>query len=101
MRREVMVTLRVAGLEPNTRVGVRRFSNLHGGTGISGAIDQAGPMLALLQLLFVAASGGWAAITAEDLPDYAVARQPPDPSFILRRHRTRPRPGPSPTPAAT
>src|SRR5216117_4585908 len=97
MRREVMVPLRVAGLEPNTRVGVRRFSNLQGGTGISRAIDQGGPMLALLQLLFIATFGGWAAITVEDLPDYVVARQPLVLSFMVRQHGVRPLSGLNPT----
>ena len=47
-------------------------------------------MFTLLQVLFVAAFGGWAAITVEDLPDYVVARQAIDLSFIVRQHGVRP-----------
>ena len=47
-------------------------------------------MFTLLQVLFVAAFGGWAAITVEDLPDYVVARQAIDLSFMVRQHGVRP-----------
>jgi len=43
-------------------------------------------MFTLLQVLFVAAFGGWAAITVEDLPDYVMARQAIDLSFMVRQH---------------
>lgn len=47
-------------------------------------------MFTLLQVLFVAAFGGWAAITVEDLPDYVVARQAINLSFMVRQHGVRP-----------
>ena len=54
-------------------------------------------LLALLPLSLVAAFGGWAAITVEDLPEYVVARQPLDLSFMVRQHGVRPLSGLSPT----
>jgi len=40
----------------------------------------------LLVLTLLAAFGGWAAITVQDLPDYAVARQPLSLTFMVRQH---------------
>jgi mono/diheme cytochrome c family protein len=40
----------------------------------------------LLVLTLLAAYGGWAAITVQDLPDYAVARQPLSLTFMVRQH---------------
>ncbi len=41
---------------------------------------------ALLVVTSLAAYGGWAAITVEDLPDYGVARQPLSLTFTVRQH---------------
>ena len=54
-------------------------------------------LLGLLPLSLVAAFGGWAAITVENVPDYVVARQPLDLSFMVRQHGVRPLSGLSPT----
>ena len=40
----------------------------------------------LLAVPLIAAYGGWAAITVEDLPDYGVARQPLTLTFTVRQH---------------
>ncbi|PYO36457.1 MAG: hypothetical protein DMD37_10700 [Gemmatimonadetes bacterium] len=53
-------------------------------------------LLGLLPLSLVAAFGGWAAITVENVPDYVVARQPLDLSFMVRQHGVRPLGGLSP-----
>jgi len=44
----------------------------------------------LLVLTSLAAYGGWAAIAVQDLPDYAVARQPLSLTFIVRQHGVTP-----------
>ncbi len=44
----------------------------------------------LLVLTLLAAFGGWAAITVQDLPDYAVARQPLSLTFMVRQHGVTP-----------
>ena len=40
----------------------------------------------LLAVPLIAAYGGWAAITVEDLPDYGVVRQPLNLTFTVRQH---------------
>src|SRR6266566_5190533 len=40
----------------------------------------------LLVITLLAAYGGWAAITVQDLPDYGVARQPLTLTFTVRQH---------------
>src|SRR5882672_9265360 len=40
----------------------------------------------LLAVPLLAAYGGWAAITVEDLPDYGVVRQPLNLTFTVRQH---------------
>ncbi len=45
---------------------------------------------ALLVLPLFAAYGGWAAITVQDLPDYAVARRPLSLTFTVRQHGVTP-----------
>jgi mono/diheme cytochrome c family protein len=54
-------------------------------------------MRALLMLLTLAAAGGWASITVDDLPDYVVARRPVTLTFTIRQHGVRPLTGLSPT----
>jgi cytochrome c2 len=44
----------------------------------------------LLVVASLAAFGGWAAITVQDLPDYAVARQPLSLTFMVRQHGVTP-----------
>src|ERR1041385_156628 len=46
----------------------------------------------LLVLTSLAAFGGWAAITVQDLPAYAVARQPLSLTFMVRQHGATPLP---------
>ena len=46
----------------------------------------------LLVLTSLAALGGWAAITVQDVPDYAVARQPLSLTFMVRQHGVTPLP---------
>src|SRR5574341_526672 len=46
--------------------------------------------LLLLLLVPVAAIGGWATITVEDLPDHLVAAQPVTLTFTVRQHGVRP-----------
>lgn len=46
----------------------------------------------LLVVTLLAAYGGWAAITVQDLPDYAVARQPLSLTFMVRQHGVTPLP---------
>ena len=44
----------------------------------------------VLALPLMAAFGGWAAITVQDLPEYAVARQPLTLTFMVRQHGVTP-----------
>ncbi len=46
----------------------------------------------LLVLTLLAAFGGWAVITVQDLPDYAVARQPLSLTFMVHQHGVTPLP---------
>src|SRR2546427_9650865 len=99
MRRELIVTLRVAGLEHSTLKPPWWVRHLT--VNRTKADTKETPMFTLLQVLFVAAFGGWAAITVEDLPDYVVARQPVDLSFTVRQHGVTPLSGLRASVAAT
>jgi mono/diheme cytochrome c family protein len=44
------------------------------------------PLLALLAVVTAAYAGGWAIITLNDLPDYAVAGKPLNLTFAVRQH---------------
>jgi len=52
-------------------------------------------------LAAIAAYGGWAAITVENLPEYVVARQPVSLTFTVRQHGVRPLTGLQPRVEAT
>jgi len=56
---------------------------------------------AMLYPPLVAAFGGWAAITLDDLPDYVVAQKPVTLAFTVRQHGVRPIGGLTPTVDAT
>jgi cytochrome c2 len=57
--------------------------------------------VALLVVGAIAAYGGWAAITVEDLPDHLVAQRPVSLTFTVRQHGVRPLTGLEPRVEAT